>query len=233
MFGIRNILTTTALCTLGLCSCITHIDTGSMLDDIGQQCPEHQIQLVKETSTTPQHYTKEQLQVWEKDGLFYVQLPVAYIPARVKNRDYLAGMSLFCSGQIITYPHQITGDEAVMPYQQTKEYFYAVLSKAQLDKATSPYRHYANSFYDETFSVLPAAEVDLSHAKKWHPSPSQNSELTNNAVLMIKQLPTRRTTGNQLRRPLVLLLDIADIPLSLAATPIAWLTDFIHVCVSD
>ncbi len=171
--------------------------------------------------------------MWEKDGLFYVQLPVAYIPARVKNRDYLAGMSLFCSGQIITYPHQIMGDEAVMPYQQTKEYFYAVLSKAQLDKATSPSRNYANSFYDETFSVLSASEVDLSHAQKWHPSPSQNSELTNNAVHMIKQLPTRRTTGNQLRRPLVLLLDIADIPLSLAATPIAWLTDFIHVCISD
>jgi len=53
MFGIRNILTTTALCTLSLCSCITHIDTGSMLDDIGQQCPEHQIRLVKETTTTP------------------------------------------------------------------------------------------------------------------------------------------------------------------------------------
>ncbi len=230
-----RILATTALClaALGVNSCVTIIDTGSMLDDVGKQSPSRQIRFVEEKKPLQSYYTGEKLQVWEKEGIYYVQLPVAYIPARVKNRDFLAGMSMYCSGKVITYPEETMGDEEVMPYQHTKEYFYAVLSKEQLDKAVNPYIKYSDSFYREHYAVLSAAEVDLSRAKKWQLTPSQKSELEKYAVTMIEQLPDRRTTGNQLRRPLALLLDIADVPLSIAATPIAWVADFIHVCVSD
>lgn len=231
----QKILATTALCltAVGLNSCVTIIDTGSMLDDVGKQSPSRQIRFVEEKKPLQSYYTGEKLQVWEKDGLYYVQLPVAYIPARVKNRDFLAGMSKFCSGKIISYPREIAGDEEVMPYQQTKEYFYAVLSKEQLNKAINPYSCYSDSFYRETYAVLPSSDVDLNHAKKWNLSPSQQSELDDYAVCMIKHLPDRRTTGNQLRRPLVLVLDIADVPLSIATTPIAWVADFVNVCFFD
>ena len=231
----QKILATTALCltAVGLSSCVTIIDTGSMLDDVGKQSPSRQIRFVEEKKPLQSYYTGEKLQVWEKGGLYYVQLPVAYIPARVKNRDFLAGMSMFCSGKIISYPREIGGDEEVMPYQQTKEYFYAVLSKEQLNKAINPYSCYSDSFYRETYAVLPSSDVDLNHAKKWNLSHSQQSELDDYAVCMIKQLSDRRTTGNQLRRPLVLVLDIADVPLSIATTPIAWVADFVNVCFVD
>ncbi len=221
------------LCNWGLSSCVTLIDTGSMLDDVGKQSPCRQIKFVEEKKPLQSYYTGEELQVWEKDGLYYVQLPVAYIPARVKNRDFLVGMSMFCSGKVFSYPREIAGDEEVMPYQHTKEYFYAVLSKEQFNKAINPCSSYFESLYRENYDVLPASEVDLRQAKKWNLTPSQQSELDNYAVCMINVLPDRRTTGNQLRRPLVLVLDIADVPLSIAATPIAWVADFVNVCFVD
>ncbi len=232
---IPRILATTALClaAVGVNSCVTIIDTGSMLDDVGKQSPSRQIRFVEEKKPLQSYYTGEKLQVWEKEGIYYVQLPVAYIPSRVKNRDFLAGMSMYCSGKVITYPEETMGDEEVMPYLHTKEYFYAVLSKEQFNKAINPCSSYFESLYRENYAVLPASDVDLRQAKKWNLPPSQQSELDNYAVTMIKQLPDRRTTGNQLRRPLALLLDIADVPLSIAATPIAWVADFIHGCFSD
>lgn len=221
------------LCTMGLSSCVTLIDTGSMLDDIGKQSPSHQLRLVQEEHPQHQYYNREELQVWEKDGLYYVQLPVAYIPSRVKNRDFLVLMTMYCSVKDFTYPRLIMNDEDVIQFQHTKEYFYAVLSEAQLNKAATHYHKYPNEFYRENYPVLAASEVDLSNAKKWKPLPSQKAALSVNAIYMFKQLPDRRTTGNQLRRPLVLVLDIADVPLSIAATPFAWVADFVNGCFFD
>ena len=230
-----RILATTALClaAVGLSSCVTIIDTGSMLDDVGKQSPSRQIRFVEEKKPLQSYYTGEKLQVWEKDGLYYVQLPVAYIPARVKNRDFLVLMTMYCSVKDFTYPRLIMDEKEVIQFQQTKEYFYAVLSKEQLNKAINPYSCYSDSFYRENYAVLPASDVDLRQAKKWNLPHSQQSELDDYAVCMIKHLSDRRTTGNQLRRPLVLLLDIADVPLSIATTPIAWVADFVNVCFFD
>ncbi len=231
--SIRRNLTATALCTLGLSSCVTLIDTGSILDDVGKQSPSHRIRLVQEKQPRHRYYEKEEIQVWEKEGLYFVQLPVAYIPARVKNRDYLVLMGMYLSGKGITFPRLMMSDEEVIQFQHTREYFYAVLSESQLNKATSKYNKYADAFCHETYPVLSASEVDLSNAKKWTPTASQESELSDNAVYMFKQLSDRRTTGNRLRRPLALMLDIADVPLSIAATPFAWIADFVYVCFSD
>lgn len=221
------------LCTMGLSSCVTLIDTGSMLDDIGKQSPSHQLRLVQEEHPQHQYYDREELQVWEKDGLYYVQLPVAYIPSRVKNRDFLVLMTMYCSVNDFTYPRLIMDEKEVIQFQQTKEYFYAVLSKEQFNKAINPCSSYFESLYRENYAVLPASDVDLRQAKKWNLPPSQQSELDNYAVCMINVLPDRRTTGNQLRRPLVLVLDIADVPLSIAATPFAWVADFVNGCFFD
>ncbi len=229
----RRIFSTIALCTLGLSSCVTLVDTGSMLDDVGKLSPSHRIRLVQEKHTRHRYYEKEEIQVWEKEGLYFVQLPVAYIPARVKNRDYLVLMGMYLSAKGITFPRLMMRDEEVIQFQHMREYFYAVLSEAQLNKATSKYDKYADAFCHETYPVLSASEVDLSNAKKWTPSASQESELSDNAVYMFKQLSDRRTTGNRLRRPLAFLLDIADVPLSIAATPFAWVADFVYVCFSD
>lgn len=233
MTTIRRCLAAAALCTLGLSSCVTLVDSGSMLDDIGKQSPSHRIRLVQEKHNRHRYYEKEEIQVWEKEGLYFVQLPVAYIPARVKNRDYLVGMGMYLSGKVVTFPRQMMRDEEVIQFQHTREYFYAVLSETQLNKATSKYDKYADAFCHETYPVLSASEVDLSNAEKWTPSPSQESELSDNTAYMFKQLADRRTTGNRLRRPLAFLLDIADVPLSIAATPFAWVADFVNVCFSD
>ena len=45
---------------------------------------------------------------------------------------------------------------------------------------------------------------------------------------MICKIPDRRTWGNQLRRALVWVLDVVDIPLGMAVSPIGWLTRLLY-----
>ena len=60
----------------------TVIDLGGAIDNIGKQTPHLQEEACRETlgdtqiATSDYHY-----QVWEKDDMFYVQLPLAYLPA--------------------------------------------------------------------------------------------------------------------------------------------------------
>lgn len=222
-----------ALSAMGLCSCVTHVDMGSMMDDWGKQSPAHRLQLIQDSQANHPSYDREEIRVWTKDGMYYVLLPVAYMPSQIRNRDYLMGMSMYLSGKNITFPEIILRDEDLIQNQRTKENFYVVLTEAQFNKSARRYHKYTNWFAHETYPVLATAEVDLTGATIWHPTSAQEAALSTNTYYMIAQLPDRRTTGNQLRRPLALLLDIADIPLSIAATPLAWMADFLHITLTD
>lgn len=78
----------------------------------------------------------------------------------------------------------------------------------------------------ESFPVLPASEVHLAGAERLPAEYSRRLELGANIIL--DRLPVRRTLGNQLRRPLTWVLDVADIPLSYAATPVWELVNLIY-----
>lgn len=227
------VLLLSALSAVGMCSCVAHVDMGSMLDDMGRQSPAHRLQLIQERQSNHQYYEREEIRVWTKDDMYYVQLPIAYMPAQIRNRDYLMGMSMYLSGKVITYPKIIHWDKELIQYQRTKENFYAVLTETQFNKACRGYRQYADWFAHESYPLLASAAMDLTGATIWRPTPTQQDALSTNTHYMIAQLPDRRTTGNQLRRPLALLLDIADIPLSIAATPLVWIADFLHVTLTD
>ena len=224
----------TTLCLVALSSCITIIDSGSMLDDVGKQSPVHPYKPVQNKSPQlPATYEKEELQVWQKSSMYYVQIPVAYIPARIKNEDFLAGISMYMSCRVATYPSIKYNHEDLIKYPYKKEYFYAELTETQFRKASTPYTNYSDAFVHETYPLLSAAEVNLSNAGVCKLSAAQKAELLNNAYCFIQQLPDRRTTGNQWRRPLALLLDIADIPLSIILTPVAWGADFTYAIFTD
>lgn len=228
------ILLLIALCIVGLSSCITIIDSGSMLDDVGRQSPVHPLKAVQHKEPTPHvTYEKEELQVWKKGSMYYVQLPITYIPTRIKNGDFLAGMSMYMSCKVMTYPSVVYRSEDFFLHQGAKEYFYAALSEHQFRKASTPHTTYADSFALEKYPVLPSAKVDLSGARKYTLTTEQAGLLMDNSFYIRKQLPDRRTTGNQWRRPLAFMLDIVDIPLSIIITPVAWGADFTHSIFSD
>lgn len=229
-----HFLILTALCILGLSSCVTIIDSGSMLDDVGRQSPVHPLKAVQHKAPSCHvTYEKEEIQVWKKGSMYYVQLPITYIPTRIKNGDFLAGMSMYMSCKVMTYPSVVYRNEDFFQHQGPKEYFHAVLSEPQFRKASTPATTYADSFAHEQYPILPSGKADVSGARKYTLTTEQAYLLMDNAHFIRKQLPDKRTTGNQWRRPLVFLLDIVDIPLSIILTPVAWGADFTHALFAD
>ena len=221
--SIHKILTTTALClaAVGLSSCATDIDTGSTLDNVGKQAPDRL--LVKEGSW----HKEAPLVAWKKGETYYVELPVAYIPASIRNQDFLiCNISPLRSHREFCYPDFDGSYKFRADLQDTKEVFYAVLTEEQFRLACTGYGKWETPpLARESFPLLAAADVNLNEAERL---PEEYSgRLENSASVMLDRLPVRRTLGNQLRRPLTWVLDVADIPLSYAATPVWELVNLI------
>ena len=220
---IHKILATTALClaALGLSSCATVIDTGSTLDNVGKQAPDRL--LVKEDSW----HKEAPLVAWKKGETYYVELPVAYIPASIRNQDFLiCNISPLRSHREFCYPDFDGSYKFRADLQDTKEVFYAVLTEEQFRLACAGYGKWETPpLARESFPLHAAADVNLNEAERL---PEEYSgRLENSASVMLDRLPVRRTLGNQLRRPLTWVLDVADIPLSYAATPVWELVNLI------
>ena len=221
---IPRILATTALClaAMGLSSCATVIDTGSTLDNVGKQAPDRL--LVKEDS-----WLKEApLVAWKKGEAYYVELSVAYIPASIRNQDFLiCNISPLRSHREFRYPDFDGSYKFRADLQNTKEVFYAVLTEEQFRLACTGYGKWETPpLARESFPLLAAADVNLNGAERLPEEYSRRLE--NGASVMLDRLPVHRTLGNQLRRPLTWVLDVADIPLSYAATPVWELVNLIY-----
>lgn len=222
-----RILATTALCLAAvvMSSCTTVIDTGSTLDNVGKQAP-HRL-LVKEKRWQNTWHKEAPLVAWKKGDTYYVELPVAYIPASIRYRDYLIlNISLLRTKQFC-YPDIDGGSKIIADLQKMKEVFYAVLTEEQFRLACTDYGKWETSpLAGESFPILSASDVNPDGAERL---PAEYSrKLENGASIMLNRLPVRRTLGNQFRRPLTWVLNTADIPLTLAASPVGWLVNLIY-----
>ncbi len=225
MPAFRKILASTAIClAAGLSSCSTVIDTGGYLDALGKEGASHRLVTQKESWGT--NVVKEPSSVYKRDSTYYVELPVAYIPARIRDKAHLiANVGIFVGrGDEFLYPDFNTDLWEIKKHQTCKETYYAILSEEQFKIACTYYGKFeVPPINKERFPILPAAEVDLKGARLVN---MENRYIDVEHIIKSK-MPCRRTTDNQLRRPLVLILDVADIPLIFAAAPVGWVSRLI------
>lgn len=223
MPSIPRILATTAIClaAVGLSSCSTIIDTGGSLDSIGKEGASHQLVTKKNSWGTT--LEKVPFSIYKRDSLYYVELPVAYIPAKISDRICLiANVGVFIGrGDEFIYPAFETDWKEIQKYHTSKETYYAVLTEKQFEIACKGWGKFeVPPINKEKFPILPASEVDLQGAQLVnHREPSVDVE-----QIIESKMPSRRTLGNRLRRPLVFILDVVDIPLMFVAAPIGWIS---------
>lgn len=197
----------------------TIVDMGGALDEIGKQEPvPQQIKRTGKPMPLLGNYEDAPTPAWRKGDTYYIQLPVAYVPAKDWIFHHFSPKLLH---NVFEYPQCLTKEE--ISHYPT-EYYYAVLTKEQFTEAG---RHpkievKGGRMRNMVYDIVPAAQVDLRGAEKLTACASRFPDR-----ILQDRLPERRTTGNQWRRPLVFVLDIADIPLSVAATPIGWVANVV------
>ena len=128
MLPFRKFLTTTVICltAAGLSSCTTLIDTGGYLDSIGKQGAGHRLVSQKESWGT--NVVKAPSSVYKRDSTYYVELPVAYIPAKIRDKAHLiANVGMFVG----------RGDEFLYPDFKTD--LWEIKSTRPARKRTTPY----------------------------------------------------------------------------------------------
>ena len=164
---IPRILATTALClaAMGLSSCTTVIDTGSMLDNVGKEEPSR---LLKEEKNKYDTWLKETpMEAWKKGDTYYVELPVAYIPAGIQYRDYLVCNVSLLRREEFFYPEVECSPASIATCQKQKEIFYAVLTAEQFRKACTGYAKWEPPpLAGESFPLLPASAVNMEGAER-------------------------------------------------------------------
>lgn len=227
MLSFRKILTTTALylAAVGLSSCTTLIDTGGYLDSLGKQAASHQ--LVEKKVSWGITQEKAPFSVFKRDSTYYVELPVVFIPA--EDRDFaplVANSGMFIGrNKTFIYPDDKRDLREIKKHQTSKETYYAILTEEQFKIACTGWgKGEVPPINKERFPILPAAEVDLKGARLVN---MENRYIYVEQIIESK-MPCRRTTGNQLRRPLAFVLDVADIPLMFAAAPVGWVSRLIY-----
>lgn len=226
---IHRILTSGALSLAtgaGLNSCSTIIDTGSALDSVGKQSAAHLL-IAKEKRDFYLPLEEAPVSVYKRGTSYYVKLPIAFIPADIRNNDYLIyNMGIFVGrDKDFTYPAERQDlKHIIYKHQSTPETFYAVLTEEQFRLACEPWGKFDTPpLTNESIPIVPASDITLDGTQMIN-----IDKLSIDTYRMICKIPDRRTPGNQLRRPLVFVLDVADIPLSIAATPIGWLTRLLY-----
>lgn len=196
------------LAVMLLCSC-TIVNSGSFIDNIGHEHPEVKLRQSSQLCGASEYET------WRMEDLYYVKLPVVY------SQRY---EPLLQSSNIMPWMDRGTWyfpkSPATAGYNRhdyldslPQEIYYAALTKDQL-LACSPV-HISQSADKQTFRLLRASEIDLSKATK-----VQDSFIFNPDSLIRRHLDDRRSTGNQIRRPLTWALCLVDVPLTLGASAV-------------
>ena len=227
MKRLRKKITATAisLAAVGLSSCTTLIDTGGYLDAVGKQVPSHQ--LVEKKVSWGITQEPAPFSVFKRDSTYYVELPVVFIPA--EDRDFaplVANFGMFIGrNKKFIYPDDKRDLREIKKHRTGKETYYAILTEKQFEIACKGYGKFeAPPINKETFPILPASEVDLKGARLVN---MENRSIDVEHIIE-SRMPCRRTTGNQLRRPLAFVLDVADIPLMFAVAPVGWVGRLIY-----
>ncbi len=201
------------LCGVLLSSCV-YVSTGSVLDNIGHRVP--QIELVQRSKAggTVEYHPKK-LQLWKKDDLYYVELPVVYVP-------------MACDLITVHLWHGSSIGGCAMPeaeafaVQAEPRTYYAELTERQMQMLLSADKDWdAGALTPEQIRLQSAEFVDMRTARRL----KADGELLLHRLRVsgvLDRLPHMRSTGNQLRRPLCWALVGVDAPLSVGATTLGW-----------
>ena len=235
---LRRIATAAALllcCGMGSCigMCTGHytiIDLGGAIDNLGKETPHlREEPCISTLGDTPFPPTDFHYRVWKKDDTYYVQLPLAYLPAAESVFIHCCGFGKKKT-LAYTWPDEVTQEDiqAAPP-----EHFIAILSKEQYADACKwikfDFSLLGKKLAGRSHKVLPMNQVNLTGAEMildCHPATAftQRPQLCRVA----KEAPTKRAWYNYTLMPLSWAAEVVDIPLTLIATPIGWLADAIY-----
>lgn len=192
------------LYTFGLSSC-TVITTGCCLDEIGQLEPK-------------EHLAGELRQVYRDKDCVYVKIPVVFIQNKEPIIRHLNIMDMWDNPIPYLYPNNKN------PRVRAPENYFLQIPLSGV-KQGGVVAALAGSEGEHTeIRLISAQEVDLTTCVR----------LPDARVYCPHELlTTQRTRGNQLRRPLAWGCMVADVPLSIMATPIGWLVDIVSYPFAD
>lgn len=232
------------LAVIGMEGCIslstgraTLIDSGGAIANIGQQRPQ-----LRAESLAPQEQGKEthaiHYRVWKKGEHYIVQLPVSYAPVRYTTFAHFCGHNSFRKNTLeFHFPHNYYSDEELNQYPV--EYFYATLTERQYRQLCRKNKRIKSSGRDNPFhgaTILSAAEIDLSGAELVLDRHGEHIMVQTGVTspnlrfwwVPERYLAPRRSWYNYCLMPLSWIGEVADIPLTIIATPIGWLADAIY-----
>ena len=196
-----------------LCSCTT-VNSGSYLDTVGRECPEVQSRQNKNVSSTWQVW-ESVYETWRMGDYYYVKLPVVYAPRHEPLLISFHVMPWMGRGQWIFPTSPVAGGLDRHAYLTTLpcDIYYAELTEDQREDCGGAYKFAPDDrpLY-RPYRLLRENEIDLSKATR-----VEDTYIFNPDALVRRHLNDRRSTGNQIRRPLSWLLCVADIPLSIGA----------------
>lgn len=204
------------LAGLLLCSC-TAVNSGSYLDCIGRESPKVQSRQNKKASSTWQVW-ESVYETWRMGDYYYVKLPVVYAPRHEPLLISFHVMPWVEDRQWILPSDPVAGGIDRHTYLTTLpcDVYYAELTEDQRKDCSRAYKFAPDDrpIY-RPYRLLRANEIDLSKADK-----VEDTYIFNPDALVRRHLNDRRSTGNQLRRPLSWMLCVADIPLTLGASAV-------------
>ncbi len=202
------------LTTLLLCSC-TAVNSGSYLDSIGRECPEVQSRQNRNVASSWLVW-ETVYETWRLGDYYYVKLPVVYAPRHEPLLISFTTMPWMGRERWIFPTSPVAGGLDRHAYLTTLpcDIYYAELTEEQLRDCNSAYKFAPDDrpLY-RPYRLLRANEIDLRNATK-----VADTSIFNPDALVRRHLNDRRSTGNQIRRPLSWMLCVADIPLSIGAS---------------
>ena len=202
----QRFLATAALClaTLGLCSC-TIITTGFWLDEIGK------LEL-------KEHPDSELRQVYQGSDYVYVQIPIVFIQNKEPIIRHLNIIEMWTNVVPCMYPNNKNPDISA------PENYYLQIPLSSVKQGNVVFSLPGREKSDFQIRLLSAKEVDLTTCVRL-----PDAKVSCPYELLTKQ----RTWGNRLRRPLAWSCMVADVPLSVIASPIGWMVDIVSYACSD
>lgn len=193
-------------------SCV-YVSTSGVLDNVGHRAPRIELQQ-KQTAAGGKEYQSKSLTLWKKGDLYYVALPVVYVPMDCD----LISMSLWHGSRVGGC--SLPSAEAYACQSEAQTY-YAELTAPQLQRLLADVGEFdARAFLAGDIRLLRSDAVDMRSARRV--KLSNDDFLSERAHYLLQSLPHERTIGNQLRRPLTWALVAVDIPLSVGATVVGW-----------
>ncbi len=203
-----------SLAPLLLLPACTIVDTGGAINNIGREVPvsnDYAASLATTNEVSPLRPNNESVTVFTTaDGKRYAQLNVRYLPAR---SDWFQGFQVGgcpVMAKPLFHNRPLTMDETVTGNTPSSERYYVELEGTSSGKATRLVE----------FSDI--APYGILYTKGLSVDTIQMSATEQQAAVNAL-LPDRRSGLNTAIQPLRWAGEVADIPLSIIATPVNWL----------